>query len=53
MKIVECLCYAKNVKENEIAVLTPYSSQKDLLLSKLGKKGINVAVQTVIESQGT
>lgn len=52
MEIVTVLCRGKKIKEDDVAVLTPYSSQKALILDKMEEKSLAVIVQTVTESQG-
>ena len=53
VEIIAVLCRVKRIREEEIAVLTPYSSQKDLIASKMKRQRLlKVTVQTVTESQG-
>ena len=53
MEIVTVLCRVKKIREEDVAVLTPYSSQKAVILDKIEGKGLSgVTVQTVTESQG-
>ena len=52
MEIAAVLVKVKKMQEEKIAVLTPYSSQKDLIASKMKRQRLKVTVQTVTESQG-
>ena len=53
VQIVKVLHRTKGIPEDEIAVLTPYSSQKDVILSEISKEGLSdITIQTVTESQG-
>jgi len=53
VEIVAVLCRVKKIREEDVAVLTPYSSQKAVILDKIEGKGLSgVTVQTVTESQG-
>ena len=52
-QIVSVLHNAKRIPKDKIAVLTPYSSQKDVILHHLSMQGLpGITVQTVTESQG-
>ena len=54
MEIIVALRKAKrsNKKESEIAVLTPYKAQKELVKDLVSKKNLAVTVSTINESQG-
>ena len=53
VEIVAVLCKVKGIREEQVAVLTPYSSQKDLITTKMKRqKLLKVTIQTVTESQG-
>jgi len=53
VEITAVLAKVKRIQEEEIAVLTPYSSQKDVIISKMKRQRLfKVTVQTVTESQG-
>ena len=53
VQIVKVLHRTKRIPEDEIAVLTPYSSQKDVILNEISKEGLSeITIQTVTESQG-
>ena len=41
-----------NKKESEIAVLTPYKAQKELVKDLVSEKNLAVTVSTINESQG-
>lgn len=44
----------KRISEDQIAVLTPYTSQKEVICNALRNEGLSeITVQTVTESQGT
>ena len=52
-KIASILVTRHQVKENEIAALTPYSAQKEEVKKHLLDKGLStMQVKTVTESQG-
>ena len=44
--------YKKGISEDQIAVLTPYTSQKEVILNVLRNGFSKITVQTVTESQG-
>lgn len=53
VQIVSVLHNAKRIPKDKIAVLTPYSSQKDVILHHMNTQGLSgITVQTVTESQG-
>ena len=55
IKIVKTLHYEHKIGVNEIAVLTPYTSQKSKLLEmvkKLPKELTHLKIASVMESQG-
>ena len=51
---MEVLCKVKRIPQAQIAVLTPYTSQKGVIANTLQRKDLTeVIVQTVTESQGS
>ena len=51
-KIVKVM-HKKGISKDQIAVLTPYTSQKEVICNALGNQGFSeITVQTVTESQG-
>ena len=51
--IAEHLLSNYHVNPEEIAVITPYSAQKEEIKTKLKKRGVDgIAVKTITESQG-
>ena len=46
--------HKKGISKDQIAVLTPYTSQKEVICNALRDQGFSeITVQTVTESQGT
>ena len=53
MEIVEVLIHTHKISSSEIAVLSPYSAQKEEIKIQLTKRKVTgVAVKTITESQG-
>ena len=54
VQIVKVMHKIKRISKDQIAVLTPYTSQKEVILNALSNQGFSeITVQTVTESQGT
>ena len=54
VKIVQVLLskYCNSVCPEDLAILTPYTAQKELIKRKLSNETLKVKVQTITESQG-
>ena len=51
--VIQELLQRHSIRENSIAVLTPYAAQKNVIRELLQNKGINnVRVLSIVESQG-
>ena len=50
--IAKVLIRRHKVETKHIAVLTPYSAQKNLIEEKMSKANLNVKVASITESQG-
>ena len=52
-EIAEALISRHKVEPGEIAVITPYSAQKEEVKKQLGREGVEgVTVKTITDSQG-